>query len=187
MRTEGRTVCNGASEWRVGRTIRLRWGAGGDAARMRLLVAGAIALTLTPWRHAGAALDSPDAPVVRIEVVGVVPFADSGSDPRLLPYAIQTLDREALRDARGGNLVETMARRLHGVNVNEIVGSPFQTDLTYRGFRASPLLGTGQGLSVYLDGVRINEAFGDVVNWDMVPEAALGRLWLAPGSNPHMV
>lgn len=154
---------------------------------VRLLLASAIALVLAPGRHAAAAPETPDtpeAPMARVEVVGVVPFADSGSDPRLLPYAIQTLDRDALRDAQGGNLVATMARRLHGVNVNEIVGSPFQTDLSYRGFRASPLLGTSQGLSVYLDGVRVNEPFGDVVNWDMLPEAALGRLWLVPGSNP---
>ena len=128
--------------------------------------------------------DVPEPQIARVEVLGVVPFAGTGSDPRQLPYAVQTLDREALRDAQGGNLVATMARRLHGVNVNEIVGSPFQADLTYRGFRASPTLGTGQGLSVYLDGVRVNEPFGDVINWDMLPEAAIGRLWLVPGSNP---
>jgi len=128
--------------------------------------------------------ETQEAPIARVEVVGVLPFADGGSEARLLPYAIQTLDRAALRDAQGANLVETMARRLHGVNVNEIVGSPFQVDLSYRGFRASPLLGTGQGLSVYLDGVRVNEAFGDVVNWDMLPEAALKRVSLVPGSNP---
>lgn len=151
----------------------------------RLTVGGLLALGLG---HAVAAApelpDTPEAPIARVEVVGVVPFADSGGDPRQLPYGVQTLDRDALRDGQGGSLVATMARRLHGVNVNEIVGSPFQTDVTYRGFRASPLLGTSQGLSVYLDGVRVNEPFGDVVNWDMLPEAAIGRLWLVPGSNP---
>ena len=34
----------------------------------------------------------------------------------------------------------------------------------YRGYTASPLLGTPQGLSVYMDGVRMNQAFGDVVS-----------------------
>jgi outer membrane receptor protein involved in Fe transport len=151
----------------------------------RLVCGGVAALVL--GQAAAAEPDpqaAPDTPVARVEVVGVVPFAGTGSDPRLLPYMAQTLDRDALREGQGGTLVATMARRLHGVNVNEISGSPFQADLTYRGFRASPILGTGQGLSVYLDGVRINEPFGDVVNWDMLPEAALGRLWLVPGSNP---
>jgi outer membrane receptor protein involved in Fe transport len=103
------------------------------------LAAGAQARRPNPTRSAGRRRRRA------VEVVGVVPFAGTGSDPRLLPYAVQTLDRDALREAQGGNLVETMARRLHGVNVNEMSGSPFQADLTYRGFRASPMLGTGQG------------------------------------------
>ena len=122
--------------------------------------------------------------LARVEIVGVSPFADAAIEADRLPYALQALDGKALRDAQGGNLVETMTRKLNGITVNEISGSPFQVDLNYRGFRASPLLGTSQGLSVYLDGVRINEGFGDVVNWDMVPEAALGRVSLVPGSNP---
>ncbi|HET7865000.1 MAG TPA: TonB-dependent receptor, partial [Burkholderiaceae bacterium] len=59
-----------------------------------------------------------------------------------------------------------------------------QMDLNYRGFAASPLLGTPQGLSVFLDGVRVNEPFGDVVNWDLIPKAALAHITLLPGSNP---
>ncbi|THC39247.1 TonB-dependent receptor [Massilia sp. Mn16-1_5] len=145
------------------------------------LPAGALFVVLLP---AAAATPEPEVQIARVEVVGTVPFAEGGSDPRLLPYGVQTLGPAALRDNGGGNLVENMARRLHGVNVNEISGSPFQVDLSYRGFRASPILGTGQGLSVYLDGVRVNEPFGDVINWDMLPEAALARLSLLPGSNP---
>jgi outer membrane receptor protein involved in Fe transport len=57
-------------------------------------------------------------------------------------------------------------------------------DVTYRGFTASPQLGTAQGLSVFLDGIRVNEPFGDVVNWDMLPLNALAGIDLIPGSNP---
>lgn len=134
---------------------------------------------------AAPGLPEPDGGMVaRVDIVGALPFADAAVDADRLPYALQSLDREALRDSQGGNLAQTMARKLNGLTLNEIIGSPFQVDLSYRGFRASPLLGTSQGLSVYLDGVRINEAFGDVVNWDMLPEAAIGRLALVPGSNP---
>jgi outer membrane receptor protein involved in Fe transport len=143
---------------------------------------GPVGLLLAAQAAAGPGPEG--AMVARVEIVGVLPFADATIEADRLPYALQSLDRDALRDAQGGNLVETMARKLNGVTVNEITGSPFQVDLAYRGFRASPLLGTSQGLSVYLDGVRINEGFGDVVSWDMVPEAALGRLALVPGSNP---
>jgi outer membrane receptor protein involved in Fe transport len=77
-----------------------------------------------------------------------------------------------------------MNENLTGVNVNDIQGSPYQADVTYRGMRASSTLGASQGLSVYMDGVRMNQPFGDVVNWDMFPEAAIDTVTLVPGSNP---
>ena len=63
-------------------------------------------------------------------------------------------------------------------------GNPFQPDLNYRGYTASPLLGTPQGLSVYMDGVRLNQPFGDVVSWDLIPRQAIASMTLMPGSNP---
>jgi outer membrane receptor protein involved in Fe transport len=119
-----------------------------------------------------------------IDVVGVAPLPGLGIDRNLLPYAVQTASSRDMRPSAGENLSEFMARTLTGVGINEISGSPFQNDVTFRGFRASPVLGSAQGISVYLDGVRVNEPFGDVVNWDMVPEAAIGSVLLAPGSNP---
>ena len=115
-----------------------------------------------------------------VEIVGIAPVPVLAVESKLLPYAVQL----GAAPQQGETLAETMARTLAGVNLNGISGSPYQQDLTYRGFRASPLLGTAQGLSVYLDGVRVNEPFGDVVNWDMLPEAAIGQVLLAPGSNP---
>jgi iron complex outermembrane receptor protein len=52
-------------------------------------------------------------------------------------------------------------------------GNPFQEDLVSRGFTASPVLGTPQGLALYQNGVRINEAFGDIVLWDFIPVFAI--------------
>jgi outer membrane receptor protein involved in Fe transport len=43
----------------------------------------------------------------------------------------------------------------------------------FRGFVASPVAGTPQGLAVYQNGMRVNEAFGDTVNWDLIPTAAI--------------
>ena len=45
--------------------------------------------------------------------------------------------------------------------------------MQFRGFTASPVSGTPQGLAVYQNGVRVNEAFGDTVNWDLIPTAAI--------------
>src|SRR4029077_5611665 len=46
-------------------------------------------------------------------------------------------------------------------------------NLEFRGFVASPVSGTPQGLAVYQNGVRVNEAFGDTVNWDLIPTSAI--------------
>lgn len=134
---------------------------------------------LLAWRGAMAA----DA-AVSVDVVGVAPLPGLGIDRDRLPYQVHTASAAAMQLGAGQNAAEFMARSLAGVNANDISGSPFQNDLTFRGFRASPVLGSSQGISVYLDGVRVNEPFGDVVNWDMLPEAAIANVLLTPGSNP---
>ncbi|HEX9172186.1 MAG TPA: TonB-dependent receptor [Telluria sp.] len=145
----------------------------------------AIALALASMARLSPAQEYPsNAMVAVVEVVASAPLAGLGIDRNLLPYPVQTANGDAIRQAGSGNLSDFMARNLNGVNINEISGSPFQNDITYRGFRASPVLGASQGISVYLDGVRVNEPFGDVVNWDMVPEAAIGSVLLVPGANP---
>ncbi len=119
-----------------------------------------------------------------VEVVGTSPLPGIGIEEDKLPYDVQSVNAEALYRSQTLNLTEFMSRNLSGVNINEVQGSPFQADITYRGFRLSGILGSSQGISVYLDGVRVNEPFGDVVNWDMIPEAAIGNVTLVPGSNP---
>lgn len=151
---------------------------------------------LPPWRRAPlaalllappawpAAPDFPLGPLPVVEIVGIAPQSAAAIARDRLPYAVQRATDRDVTQARAGTLADYLARHTAGINVNEISGSPFQTDVTFRGFRASPVLGAGQGLSVYLDGVRVNEPFGDVINWDMVPEAAIGAVLLVPGSNP---
>lgn len=119
-----------------------------------------------------------------VEVVGTSPLPGIGIEKDKLPYDVQTVTDEQLYRGQSLNLTDYMSRNLLGVNINEVQGSPFQADVTYRGFRLSGILGSSQGMSVYLDGVRVNEAFGDVVNWDMIPEAAIKNVTLVPGSNP---
>jgi outer membrane receptor protein involved in Fe transport len=119
-----------------------------------------------------------------IEVIGSTPLAGIGI-PRLhVPANVQTVSGQQLEDQESLNLPEFMARQLPSVTVNEIQGNPFQQNINYRGFTASPLLGTPQGLSIYLDGVRINEPFGDTVNWELLPNSAIAGMDLIPGSNP---
>ena len=101
-----------------------------------------------------------------VEVIGTAPLPGLDVPRDHVPSSIRTLDDSALRNAGGSSLAENLQRRLPGVSVNEVTGNPLQANLNYRGFTASPLLGTPQGLSVFMDGVRLNETFGDVVSWE---------------------
>jgi iron complex outermembrane receptor protein len=80
------------------------------------------------------------------------------------------------------NFLDAVNRSLPGVSLGDQTGNPFQRDLNYRGFVASPVPGQPQSLAVYQNGVRINESYGDVVNWDLIPEMAINRMTLIPNS-----
>ncbi len=119
-----------------------------------------------------------------IDVVHTTPLP--GVDLTLDQIAAPVQSITQLDLARSGalDLSDLLNRRLNGVHLNEIQGNPFQSDLNYRGYTASPLLGTPQGVSIYMDGVRLNQPFGDTVNWDLLPRIAISETILMPGSNP---
>ena len=71
------------------------------------------------------------------------------------------------------NITDALQQQVPGISLNEVTGNPFQPNVEFRGFVASPVAGTPQGLAVYQNGVRINEAFGDTVNWDLIPTTAV--------------
>lgn len=120
----------------------------------------------------------------RVEVVGVSPVAGSDVARDRIPAPVQTARAADLERSQAADLSSFMNRRLGSVHVNEMQGNPLQPDVNFRGFTASPLLGSQQGLSLYLDGLRLNQPFGDVVSWDLIPKAAIDSLALIPGSNP---
>lgn len=142
------------------------------------------ALAAVQPAHGQAVPADAATPIVSVVIVARASQAGAGIERDALPYAVQLADSRAIARAQSDSLADFMARNLNGVNLNDISGNPFQGDLLFRGQRASPVLGSAQGISVYLDGVRVNEPFGDVVNWDMLPEAAIDTVMLVPGSNP---
>lgn len=97
---------------------------------------------------------------------------------------IQSATSKEIEETKALNVTEFMNGNMQSVTINDYAGNPFQQDLNFRGFTASPSIGTPQGISVYMDGVRINEAFGEVVNWDLIPMNAISSLNMIPGSNP---
>jgi len=101
---------------------------------------------------------------VTVTVVGTTPIAGVGVTIDKLPAPVQVATSGELQASGALDLSAFMNARLTGVHVNQMQGNPYQPDVSYRGYTASPLLGTPQGVSVYMDGVRLNQPFGDVVS-----------------------
>jgi len=120
----------------------------------------------------------------KIEVIGTTPLAGVGLPIEQIPSNVQVVKGKELQQQNSLSIADFMNNNLLGVSVNETQNNPYQPDILFRGFTASPLLGTPQGLSVFQDGVRVNEPFGDAVNWDLIPVNAIAGMNLMPGSNP---
>ena len=123
-------------------------------------------------------------PVVYNVTVVATPLPGEKVPIAVIPAPVQTATDRDIERSGALDLSAFLARRMNGVYLNEVQNNPLQADLNYRGYTASPLLGTPQGLSVYMDGVRLNQPFGDVVSWDLIPRIAIATTTMMPGSNP---
>ena len=118
----------------------------------------------------------------RIDVVGTTPLPGLGTPLANVPANVQVFGARGIERQRPITLPDFLERNAAATSINSAQGNPFQPDVLYRGFVASPLLGLPQGLSVFQDGVRINEPFGEIVNWDLVPQSAIASVQVVPGS-----
>lgn len=149
------------------------------AAAAWLLSSPGVAVAQTP------AAAPPQEPIVfQVDVIGTTPLPGIDLLLQDIPSPVQTALARDIEASGALDLADFLNRRFTGVHVNEVQGNPFQPDINYRGYTASPLLGTPQGLSVFMDGVRLNQPFGDVVSWDLIPRGAISSIALMPGSNP---
>ncbi len=117
-----------------------------------------------------------------VEVIGSTPL-DLGTDLNRQPYFSQTLSTEQLKHNTGYSIADLLDKQAASVYTNDAQNNFLQPDVRYRGYTASPLLGASQGLVVYYNGVRVNEAFGDTVNWDLLPSASAHEVTLLGGAN----
>ncbi|HET9447920.1 MAG TPA: TonB-dependent receptor [Steroidobacteraceae bacterium] len=117
------------------------------------------------------------------EVVVVAPYG-TAVDPALVPANVQRAIAEELQRSQSFDLTDFLNRQFSSVSVNHAQNNPLQPDFNFRGFTASPLLGLPQGLAVYQNGVRINDPFGDTVNWDLIATSAIDNVQLLAGAQP---
>jgi outer membrane receptor protein involved in Fe transport len=120
--------------------------------------------------------------VLRIEPVTVeVGRLRSGAVPLArTPFSSQVVRPEALSLTSGDDLAGALSA-LPGVTLSHQTGSRSQADIRLRGFAVSPIVGVPQSVSVFVDGVRVNEADASQVHLSLIPAAAVERVELIRG------
>ena len=137
----------------------------------------ALLLTLSALLTPAAEIHAqPAPPPEQITVIGTSPLLGTGADRDSLPWPTSVLTSADLARDGPPDPLRALDEQVGGVNLSAASGNPDQPTLLFHGFAASPLLGTAQGLAVYVNGVRFNQPFGDTVNWDVLPNLAIDRL-----------
>jgi iron complex outermembrane receptor protein len=151
--------------------------------RMALMAAAALPGLMAYGAHAQTA--SPAAPVAteQVTVIGTSPLLGSGVDRTLIPAETQVLSSTDIARQGAPDVLGALNTQVAGINLDSASGNQYQPSLFYNGFEVSPLQGTSQGIAVYTNGIRFNQAFGDTVNWDLIPDVAISKLNVE-GSNP---
>lgn len=154
------------------------------ACRQRIACATST-LALAAFGFTAPAAHAEDqAPNVGEVVVVATPLDSTGTPLSRVPANAQTLKAGEIARQNPTNLADLLNGNLGSVSVSDGTGNPYQNDVNYRGFQATSLLGAPVGLAVYFDGVRANEPFGSIVNWDLIPVNAISSVHVQPGSNP---
>ena len=163
----------------------------GDAAKStrRAILLGVLLFSLP---HPGKAQTAPPpaqpaaiplATLPPVEIIGSTPLLGSGVDRAKVPSETQVLNSGNVTQEGPPNYLTSLQDQVQGVQLDSAAGGPFEPNLFYHGFQAAPLQGTPEGLAVYLNGVRFNQAFGDTVNFDLIPDIAIDSMNLE-GANP---
>jgi iron complex outermembrane recepter protein len=151
-----------------------------DASRIRAIVLLGLAAAVSSAFAQEAAAPGSLGGVI---VVGSTPLIGSDLDRDEVPAATQVLSEADINRTGIPNLTGAILADVPSATINDTEGNVFQPDILFRGFTASPVAGTAEGLAVYVNGARFNDAFGDTVNWDLIPPSAIEQVNIEP-SNP---
>jgi outer membrane receptor protein involved in Fe transport len=115
---------------------------------------------------------------VAVSPLASAPPSDTPQEvaPVKVPSAVTTVSGDDIEREGTGQIQQALQQQVPGIIISDAAGNPMRAEVSYRGFDASPVSGRSQGLAVYQNGVRINEAFGDTVNWDVIPSNAIASL-----------
>lgn len=156
----------GETSWHA---IAVALGLAGAALPAALMMAAPAAAQSAP----AAAESTIDLPTVN--VVDTTPLSGTGIDADKVPGAVTVISSEQFNRLFSFSTTDALFQYTPSANTTDVQGNAFFQDFRFRGFAASPLQGTPQGIAVYQNGIRVNEAFGDTVNWDLIPEVAINQ------------
>src|SRR6201992_1773811 len=137
-----------------------------------LLLAAATLLPAPAWAQTLAAGQTTE----HVVVYGTLPDSDIGQSPNKVPGEVQSFGADQVTAQHGPTVLDALGAQAAGVSLSDSQGNAMFQDFRFHGFEASPLQGVAQGVAVYQNGVRLNEAFGDTVNWDAIPQTAIARM-----------
>ena len=150
----------------------------------RLRPAAAIAL-LVPTVAAAQQSDSVARDSVRelptIQVIGSVLPAVAPGVGSMVPGRSAVIGGDDARALRPRALHEALAAQ-PGVSLYDDLGSPWKQTLVVRGFTTSPVVGLPQGVSVFVDGVPVNEPDAGQVNFELLPLEHVERIEVLSGT-----
>jgi len=117
------------------------------------------------------------------EGVRMSPLAGSEIPIDKVPAGISVVTSSDIERSGAQSITQAIEQRVPSGGITAALGNSLSNDLQYRGFTASPLNGTPQGLAIYQNGVRINEVFGDAVYFDQIPQIAIADI-IIMSNNP---
>ena len=133
--------------------------------------------------QSGAPISAQPVDLPDIDVIGSTPLPGANLDRNKIPATTYVLHPSDISTGGTPSLTDALTRAIPSAVINDVEGNLFQPDILFRGFTASPVAGTSQGLAVYVNGVRFNDPFGDTVNWDLIPSVAIQNVTVE-ASNP---
>lgn len=151
----------------------------------RAWIVGALAASIIGWSGNGVraqVADTPSEIVPLPEIVVTAPtrLAEAPLSLAEIPATVHVMTGEEVQRSRSLNLQDVM-QTLPGVHLNDQQGNSYQFDLSLRGFSGTSVTGVPQGISVFVDGVRVNEPAVEEINFDLLPLDHVERIELIRG------
>jgi len=125
--------------------------------------------------------NAEDLQTGKINVFSPGPLPSIGINQNIIPGFVQVIKSQDISEQPGVSLSDYLVNNAQGFSITEVGGNPWQPDLQFRGYSAGSIAGNPIGLSVYVDGVRENQPFSDVMLWDTVPVWAMSCTQVVAG------